>query len=200
MSGTPRKPVPVPRRPKPCAPTVAVIRNARHWRTGERIDVAIEDGVIRAVPAAGSLPSAGAEIDARGAVLAPGLVDLHVHLREPGQSAKETIAHRHARRGGRRLHRGGVHAQHRAGGRQPGLGGVGARRARARPGTAACIPIAAVTVGQKGEQLTARPGAPRAGAVALSDDGRPVMSAGMMRHALEYAPAPGCRSSATRRT
>jgi dihydroorotase len=64
-----------------------VIRNARHWRTGERLDLAFDRGVILASP----LREASRVIDARGLTLAPGLVDLHVHLREPGQVSKETI-------------------------------------------------------------------------------------------------------------
>ena len=64
-----------------------VIVNARHWRTGERLDLAFDRGVILASPH----KDAARVIDARGLVLAPGLVDLHVHLREPGQTSKETI-------------------------------------------------------------------------------------------------------------
>ena len=68
-----------------------VIRDARHWKTGERVDVAIENGAILSVTPSAELTSGPNELDARGAIVAPGLVDLHVHLREPGQSAKETI-------------------------------------------------------------------------------------------------------------
>src|SRR5262249_43015968 len=64
-----------------------VIRNARHWRTGERLDLAFDRGVILA----SGLKAAARVIDPPGRVLAPGLVALHVPLREPGQSAKETI-------------------------------------------------------------------------------------------------------------
>jgi dihydroorotase len=66
---------------------VTVIRNARHWKSGAAIDLAFERGVIlNAIPAA-----ADVVLDAAGAVLSPGLVDLHVHLREPGQGSRETI-------------------------------------------------------------------------------------------------------------
>ena len=67
-----------------------VFRNATHWRSGENVTVHVERGVV--VSAIGELPPDTDVIDAQGAVIAPGLVDLHVHLREPGQSAKETIA------------------------------------------------------------------------------------------------------------
>ena len=61
-----------------------LIRNARWWRTGERIDLAFSDGRVLA-----GLPSSPDRLlDAGGAVLSPGLVDVHVHLREPGQGHK----------------------------------------------------------------------------------------------------------------
>src|SRR5262245_60794760 len=63
------------------------IRGARHWRGGGTFDLMFEDGRIVAGDRAPDRV-----LEARGAVLAPGLVDLHVHLREPGQSSKETIA------------------------------------------------------------------------------------------------------------
>jgi len=160
-----------------------VIRDARHWRTGEAIDVAIENGAIVEVKPSGT----GSDgLDARGAVLAPGLMDPHVHLREPGQAGKETIET-------------GTHAA--------GAGGFTSvacmpntnpvvdspawvewvlRRA-AEAGFCRVHPIAAVTVGQKGEQLADLAALAAAGAVAFSDDGLPVMSAETMRRALEYA-------------
>jgi len=68
-------------------PLAQVIRNARHWRSGERVELAFADGTV-----VERAPDGAIVIDAQGAVLAPGLVDGHVHLREPGQSFKETIA------------------------------------------------------------------------------------------------------------
>ncbi len=68
---------------------ITLIRDAMHWRTGERVELGFRDGRIVADVAA---REAGSVIDADGLVVAPGLVDLHVHLREPGQSVKETIA------------------------------------------------------------------------------------------------------------
>jgi dihydroorotase len=68
---------------------LTLFRDVTHWRTGERITLAVEDGVVVPAP---RRPGAHARVfEARGAVVAPGLVDLHVHLREPGQSARETI-------------------------------------------------------------------------------------------------------------
>ena len=163
-----------------------VIRDARHWKSGERIDVAIEAGVIRAVGAAGTLPSAGTELDAKGMLLAPGLVDLHVHLREPGQSAKETISS-----GTRAAAAGGFTSVACMPNTDPVLDSPAwvewVRNRALATGSCRVLPIGAVTVGQKGETLAPALALQQAGAVALSDDGRPVMSAGMMRHALEYA-------------
>ena len=73
--------------PRPAGPGTFRIRNARHWRTGEPLELAFADGRIVEPRGLASAPV----IDAGGAIAAPGLVDLHVHLREPGQTAKETI-------------------------------------------------------------------------------------------------------------
>jgi len=159
-----------------------VIRNARHWRTGERLDLAFDRGVILPSP----LHEAVRVIDARGLVLAPGLVDLHVHLREPGQSAKETIE-----RGTRAAAAGGFTAVACMPNTEPVLDSsawIEWVRARAEAaGYCRVHPIGAVTMGQKGEQLTEFSTLKAAGAAALSDDGRPIMSAAIMRRALEHA-------------
>ncbi len=161
---------------------VTVIRDARHWQTGAAIDVAFERGTfLDAVPAA-----ADVVVDAKGAVLAPGLVDLHVHLREPGQGSRETIE-----TGTRAAAAGGFTAVACMPNTEPvvdNIAWVEWVRARARAvGRCRVHPIAAVTVGQKGEQLTECLALKQAGAVALSDDGRPIVSAAVMRHALAYA-------------
>ncbi|MGH7740430.1 MAG: dihydroorotase, partial [Candidatus Eiseniibacteriota bacterium] len=165
-----------------------LIRGARDWRSGESVDIAIEDGVIRAVVPHGAPTAGGAVIEARGAVVAPGLVDLHVHLREPGQSHKETIAS-----GTRAAAAGGFTAVACMPNTDPVLDNPAwvewvLNRAR-ESGACRVHPIAAVTLGQKGETLAPALALRAAGAVALSDDGRPVESAAMMRHALEYARA-----------
>jgi len=158
------------------------------WRSGERVDIAIEDGVIRAVVPHGAPAVGGAVIEARGALVAPGLVDLHVHLREPGQSHKETIAS-----GTRAAAAGGFTSVACMPNTEPVLdspawGEWVLNRAR-ESGACRVHPIAAVTLGQKGETLAPAMALKAAGAVALSDDGRPIESAAMMRHALEYARA-----------
>lgn len=164
------------------------IRGARHWRTGQRVDLDWEAGVIVRVRAEGApaLPDRAEAIDAHGLVIAPGLVDLHVHLREPGQSAKETVA-----TGTSAAAAGGFTSIACMPNTNPVIDRVEwvewllARAAK----VAQCrvLPIAAVTVGQAGERLTEMHALAAAGAVAFSDDGRPVGSAAVMRHALEYA-------------
>ena len=152
-------------------------------------DLLVVDGVVAARgPAARTHAAAGrAEIvDAAGAVLAPGLVDAHVHLREPGQEDKETIA-----TGTAAAVAGGFTSVACMPNTSPPLDEPGrlylvAERAR-RAGLARVHPVAAITHGLAGERLADLAALCEAGAVAFSDDGRPVSHAGLMRHALEYA-------------
>ena len=82
-------------------------------------DLLIEDGKIAALEAPGTIPAEGRRvIDAQDLVVTPGLIDMHVHLREPGEEYKETILTGTQAAVGRRLHRGGRHAQHPPGERQ----------------------------------------------------------------------------------
>ena len=84
-------------------------------RDGE-FDVLIEDGRIARIGK--SLPADGAEVlerSSRGWIVAPGLIDIHVHLREPGPGAQGDDRHRRGVGGGRRLHRRRLHAEHRSG-------------------------------------------------------------------------------------
>jgi len=165
------------------------IRNARHWRGGTHVDIDWENGVVTRVRAghdAPALPPNPDAIDAHGLVLAPGLVDLHVHLREPGQSAKETVA-----TGTAAAAAGGFTSIACMPNTNPVIDRVEWVEwllARAEK-VAHCrvLPIAAVTLGQAGERLTEMHALAAAGAVAFSDDGRPVASAAVMRRALEYA-------------
>jgi len=163
---------------------LTLFRDATHWRTGERLTLAVEDGVVVPAP---RHPGAHARIvDARGAVIAPGLVDVHVHLREPGQSAKETIE-----TGTRAAAAGGFTSIACMPNTDPVVDTAAwvewVRRRGEAAGHCEVLPIAAVTVGQRGEQLAPLDALARAGAVAFSDDGRPIVSAAVMRHALEYA-------------
>ena len=178
-----------------------LIRGARHWRTGESVDVILEgDRIVSVTPArpepgvrrakADPEPGGTEEVDAQGAVLAPGLVDLHVHLREPGQPSKETIAS-----GSRAAAAGGFTAIACMPNTRPVVDSPAwvewvIRRA-AEAGLCRVHPIAALTVGQEGKALTELAALAEAGAVAFSDDGLPVMSAEIMRRGLEYAKPTG---------
>jgi dihydroorotase len=149
-------------------------------------DLLIEEGRIagvgRNIP-----PPGGAEVvEAAGKVVAPGLIDLHVHLREPGQEELETVA-----TGAMAAAAGGFTAVCAMPNTDPVTDNQAAVgfivRQAARAARARVYPIGAVTLGQRGEQLAEFGEMVAAGAVALSDDGRPIMSSHMMRTALEYA-------------
>lgn len=152
----------------------------------QRADVLVQDGKIAGVGAGLGTPD-GAEVrDVGGAVIAPGLVDLHVHLREPGNEDVETIAS-----GARAAAAGGFTAVCAMPNTDPvtdnqaAVGFIVRQSLRAR--AARVYPIGAVSVGQKGEQLAEFGELVGAGAVAVSDDGKPVKSSHLMRTALEYA-------------
>jgi dihydroorotase len=157
-----------------------------------RRDLLIEEGRIVDLAAPGSLApkiaAAGVKevIDAKGLVLMPGLIDLHVHLREPGQEWKETIC---------------------SGAEAALLGGYTSIccmpntapcndseevtrfiRAKAEAAAAArVLPIGAISMARKGEKMAPLSELKAAGCVAFSDDGDPVFDAGLMRRALEWA-------------
>jgi dihydroorotase len=149
-------------------------------------DVLIQDGKIAGVGGAIGRPD-GAEVrDVSGLVVAPGLVDIHVHLREPGNEDEETVA-----TGASAAAAGGVTAICAMPNTNPGTDNQAAVgfivRQSVRAGLARVYPIGAVSVGQKGEKLAEFGEMVGAGAVAVSDDGRPVVSGHLMRTALEYA-------------
>ena len=149
------------------------------------VDVLLLDGKVTAVGA--NLAREGAEVlDAAGCVVAPGFVDLHVHLREPGREDVETIA-----TGARAAAAGGFTSVCAMPNTDPvtdNQAAVGFIVSQARrAGSARVYPIGAVSLGQKGEQLAEFGELVGAGAVAVSDDGRPVATAHLMRTALEYA-------------
>ena len=138
-------------------------------------------------PWAAILPAAGARVvDAAGLVVCPGFIDMHVHLREPGQEHKETIA-----TGVAAAVAGGFTAVACMPNTSPvndnaGITAYILERASAA-GLARVYPIGAVSRGSQGEQLAEIGELKQAGCVAVSDDGRPVATALLMRRALEYA-------------
>src|SRR6202007_2067225 len=121
-----------------------------------------------------------------GLVVCPGLIDMHVHLREPGHEHKETVA-----TGTAAAVAGGFAAVACMPNTSPvndNAGVTGYILAKAAEANLARVyPIGAVSRGQKGEQLADIAELKQAGCVALTDDGRPVATALLMRRALEYA-------------
>ncbi|HEX9937605.1 MAG TPA: dihydroorotase [Longimicrobium sp.] len=150
------------------------------------LDVLLDGGRVARV-GDGIEPGEGTEVvDASGLVVTPGLIDVHVHLREPGGEHKETIES-----GARSAAAGGFTAVVAMPNTDPPIdspASVGFVRARgAAAGLARVYPSGCITMGQKGEQLTEVGELKAAGAVCITDDGRPVSNAGLMRMALEYA-------------
>ena len=149
------------------------------------MDLLIEDGSIARVDKKIKAPSNVETIDASGLVATPGFIDLHTHLREPGQEHKETIA-----TGTRAAVAGGYTAVCAMANTVP----PNDERAvtemvlaeAARNGHCRVYPIGAVSKGLKGEELAELADLRAAGCVGVSDDGKPVWNAQLMRRALEY--------------
>ena len=155
-------------------------------------DVLIEDGKISAIDQPGKIPASKASrtVEAKGNWVLPGLIDVHVHLREPGLEYKETIE-----TGTRAAVAGGFTsvacmANTSPVNDTPYVTAFIRERAKAH---ASCrvFPIGAVTKGLKGEELAEIGGMVAEGAFALSDDGMPVMNSYLMRKAMDYAKAFG---------
>jgi dihydroorotase len=152
-------------------------------------DVTIRGGRIHSIEPASrgrARKENGEVLDVRGLLVTPGLVDMHVHLREPGFEYKETIA-----TGARAAVTGGVTsvacmANTRPVNDCPAVTRFILEKAKEAK-LARVFPIGAVSVGLAGEQLAAFAGMHEAGIVAVSDDGHPVMDAELMRRALECA-------------
>lgn len=153
-------------------------------------DILISEGRIAAIDSnlAGGVQGTADVIlvDVSGKWVFPGFIDLHVHLREPGQEQKETIA-----TGTRAAVRGGFTAVACMANTSPPIDNPAAvsyvcQRAAAA-GAARVYPVAAATRGLRGEELTDMAALKAAGAVAVSDDGRTIMNAAVMRRVLLYA-------------
>jgi dihydroorotase len=150
-------------------------------------DLAIEDGVVREI--AERIDATGSEVfDASGLVVAPGFIDMHVHLREPGFEHAETIE-----TGSRAAAAGGFTSVCCMPNTQPVNDNATVTsyivdRAR-RFAVVNVYPIGAITKNSAGEELAAIASMKQAGIVAISDDGKPVMNAQVVRRAMEYARA-----------
>ena len=157
-------------------------------------DVLLKDGRVSAIDAPGKLNAAArqdaAEIfDAKGLIVAPGLVDIHVHLREPGQGYKETIAS-----GTAAAAAGGFTAVCAMPNTIPVNDSPDITRWMQSPERGAQIrvfPIAAATRGSMGEALTEYGALKAAGAVGVTDDGKPILGDSIMRQTLVAAARAG---------
>jgi dihydroorotase len=158
-------------------------------------DILIEDGKIKEVrkrgrskegKMAGEGRGAGETVNAEGLLVLPGLVDMHVHLREPGFEYKETI-----KTGTAAAVRGGITSVCCMPNTNPVNDNSSVtefiRKRAAQEGACSVFPVGAITKGQKGEELAEFTMMYEAGCVAFSDDGRPVTESLMMRRALEYS-------------
>ncbi|ADU25605.1 dihydroorotase [Ethanoligenens harbinense] len=157
-------------------------------------DLLVKDGKIAAVAESGgnlAAPAGTTVLDARGLYLSPGLVDMHVHLRDPGQTHKETIE-----TGCAAAAAGGVTALAAMPNTSPAADTPAVlvyEAAQAEPTGVRVFPIAAVSKAQAGDELTDFEMLSEAGAVAFSDDGHPVRDAAQMLEAMRRAHALGKR-------
>jgi dihydroorotase len=166
-----------------------LIKNGRvvdpESQTDDQLDVLIDNGRIADINK-NIKTEAQRSIDATGLVVAPGFIDMHVHLREPGQENKETI-----RTGARAAAKGGFASIACMPNTAPINDNLGVTdyivSEAQRSAVVNVFPIAAVTKGLKGEQLTDMADLTKAGAIAFSDDGQPVYNSEVMRRALEYS-------------
>jgi dihydroorotase len=149
-------------------------------------DILIQGKKIQGIFSKGKGPEADKIIDASKCIVIPGLVDMHTHLREPGYEYKETIAS-----GTMAAVKGGFTTVCCMPNTDPINDTVSVtefvNRKTMKEGACTVYPIAAVTIGQKGEAMTELEALIRAGCVAFSDDGKPVMNSLIMRRALEYS-------------
>ena len=147
-------------------------------------DLVLCDGKIEGIDIPVSEPDA--IVDAKGKIVCPGLVDMHVHLREPGREEDETIA-----TGTAAAVAGGVTSMACMPNTEPAIDNQAAAEfiylQAARAANANVYPIGTVSKGRSGQELAEMGGLVEGGAVAFSDDGDPVSNSQLMRRALEYA-------------
>lgn len=167
-----------------------LIKNGRVIDPAEKIDapmdVLLRDGRVAEVAPPGKIRGSASEMfNARGLIVAPGFIDIHVHLREPGQSYKESIA-----TGTAAAAAGGFTSVCCMPNTQPIVDSTEWVTWIQNPNHGAVVnvfPIAAATKASKGAALTDFGALQRAGAVAVTDDGKPILSDGIMRETLRLA-------------
>ncbi len=155
-----------------------------------RADVLIQDGAVAAVEATmTSVPSGTLALDASGCLVAPGLVDLHTHLRQPGREEAETVE-----TGARAAALGGYTAVVAMPNTEPAIDSAAVVREVLDLGAGSCCDVrvaGAITVGRKGQRLAPMAEMADLGVRLFTDDGTGVQDARLMRRALEYASALG---------
>ena len=154
-------------------------------------DVLITDGkIVSAGTVIDAEPKDCTIVDATGLVVTPGFIDLHVHLREPGQEDKETVA-----TGALAAVRGGFTTICAMPNTEPPMDNVAVIRqvleAASQAGLAHVLPIGCATRGRKGKELSDMAELAAAGAIGFSDDGSPIADPGLMRNALSYSTTTG---------
>src|SRR5881275_2170982 len=159
-------------------------------KTDTALDVLVDAETIKEVAPAGKIvtPQNAEVFDASGLIVAPGFIDLHAHLREPGQESSETIE-----TGTRAAARGGFTAVCCMPNTKPVNDNASVTRFILDPAKTAAStrvwPIGAASVGSKGEAIAEIAAMKQAGAVAVSDDGKPIATAKLARQVMDY-----CRS------
>ncbi|MDP2653613.1 MAG: dihydroorotase [Candidatus Omnitrophota bacterium] len=153
-------------------------------------DILLENGVIVKIAPSLSSGNGVQVLDAGGKLAFPGLIDIHVHLREPGREDKETIE-----TGSRAAAKGGFTTIMCMPNTTPVIDNAmiveGVIKEAKKVGLVNVVPIGAITRGQRNEELTDMFELKQAGCVALSDDGRSVLNSQLMRMAMEYAKMSG---------
>src|SRR5437762_3530814 len=176
--------------PPATTPTMTTLRiaNGRVIDPSQRLDTAadvwVQNGrVVNVGPHPHLQPDR--TLDATGKIVCPGLIDMHVHLREPGREEDETIA-----TGTAAALAGGVTSVACMPNTEPAIDSQAAAEfvhlQAQRAGNANVFPIGALTKGREGKELAEIGGLVEGGAVAFTDDGSPVVSAEIMRRAMEY--------------
>ena len=171
----------------PAAQGTLLIKNVRPYGESDPVNVLVEDGVIKDLNAAADA-TADRDLDGKGGVLLPGLVDLHVHLREPGNEAAEDIAS-----GSAAAARGGVTAVFAMANNDPVTDSPATAENMWNRGQAVGLcdvhPVGSITQGLEGKKLTEMGLMARSGAKVrmFSDDGKCVNDPQVMRRAIEYA-------------
>jgi len=145
------------------------------------LDIYIENGKIKEIGE--HLPNADTVVDASGKIVSPGLVDMHCHLREPGEEYIEDVT-----TGSRSAAVGGFTSIACMPNTDPVVdNGSVVRFIKSRPAYVNVYPIGAITMGQKGETLSLMAEMKKEGIVAVSEDGKSVKNSGILRMAMEYA-------------